>query len=267
MATTFGDPKALAMTYDPAGQVDAWNLVEQFREVIDYAARHPDQGSSAIANRLDLPRGRIRPWLNTENPATPDVVKGIRTAEDYGWLHMDPNSPTFGAINRLVAWVFSGGSITTTYVPRFAVTNDADRERVEDLLDRAGTGATLARETEGRHGAEMVPATDASVLGRLLASLGAPVGSKNTDRSIHLPAYLDDAPDSRRRAFAETYVRNRGTHVGKPAAHIQIKEDRPAAYLEELRLLLASVVDGEVRRQESGQIHLDETAAEGFDLS
>jgi hypothetical protein len=82
MGPTFGDPEMFANTYDPPADVNGWEIVQQHQQVIEYAADHPTLGSGAIANHLELPRGRIRPWIDDEDPSVPDVVRGLRTAEE-----------------------------------------------------------------------------------------------------------------------------------------------------------------------------------------
>lgn len=65
-------PKRLARTYDGGYYDDAWTVVEQYRQVMAYSSRHPNMGSGAIASRLNLPRPRVRPWLDG---AVPDPVR------------------------------------------------------------------------------------------------------------------------------------------------------------------------------------------------
>lgn len=71
-------PDAVARTYSHPSYDDPWNAVEDHRRVIAYVAEHPTRGSQAIATALDLPRGRIRPWL--EDGAMPDGRRTITVA-------------------------------------------------------------------------------------------------------------------------------------------------------------------------------------------
>ncbi|MFD1562770.1 hypothetical protein ACFR99_04300 [Haloarchaeobius amylolyticus] len=89
-----------------------------------YASRHPEKGSSAIALRLELPRGRIRSWLDG---SAPDAVQAIGTAREYGWIDADYGDPEFRALNALVANVFSVGSIEQTYYQPTCRTGGTDR--------------------------------------------------------------------------------------------------------------------------------------------
>ncbi len=47
---------------------------------MDYSSRHPDKGSEAIASALDVPRSRIRPWLDGgqhDAVRATDVASGV----------------------------------------------------------------------------------------------------------------------------------------------------------------------------------------------
>jgi hypothetical protein len=61
-------------------------LVAQFEQVTEYCAEHPDQGSGAVATALDLPRERIRAWVDSDG--RPDAVRGCETLTANGWLHL-----------------------------------------------------------------------------------------------------------------------------------------------------------------------------------
>ena len=253
---------------------DTWELVEDYWRVMDYAARHPNLGLQALASRLDLPRSRIRPWVRDPDgdrkPARPDVVRGIQTAEGHGWIPARYDAEAFPALNRAVAWVLSGGSIDEErYVPLFTVGGEVTLNDLETLLDRLGGGCTTSRETEvesesGR-AAEYRPATDASVLGRVLSLLGVPVGSKNADTSIELPAYLDNAPDPIRRGFVEVYLRNRGVWQAQSRI-LKFREERSPSYLRALARLIEDVSSAPVSVSEYNIIlSVDATHAVGVD--
>lgn len=231
--------KDLARTYNSRAYGDSWEFVEDYWRVMDYATRRPELGSQALTSRLDLPRSRICPWVRDPDgdqpPARPDAVRGIQTAESHSWIPVHYDTDAFPALNRAVAWIFSGGSIDTTwYVPLFTIGGDAMLDDLTTLLKQLGVGYSVSREIEGGtaqgRAAEYRPARDASVLGRLLALLGAPVGAKNTTASIELPAYLDDAPDSIREEFVAVYLRNRGTWH-QDSRIIKFREERSKSYL------------------------------------
>lgn len=239
--------KDLARTYHSRAYGDTWELVEDYWRVMDYAARRPNLGSQALASRLDLPRSRIRPWVrkpdDDQQPARPDAVRGIQAAEGHGWIPARYDAGAFPALSRAVGWIFSGGSIDAErYVPLFTLSGDTTLEDLETLLDRLGVGCTTSRETEVKPGraAEYRPARNGSVLGRVLSLLGAPVGSKNADASIELPAYLDGASDPIRRDFVEVYLRNRGTWQ-QESRILKFREERSSSYLRSLARLIEDV--------------------------
>ena len=261
--TADGDPllteRELASTFDGGYYVDAWAAVEEYRRVMSYASRHPNRGSQAIASRLEIPRSRIRPWLDG---GVPDPVRAIDTAREHGWLALGPTDEAFAPLNVLVANVFAGGSVTKqTYQPMFALAS-ADAS-VIDALEASGAGATIVADREERAD-EARPSEDGSILGRVLACLGAPVGVK-ADQRLTLPAYLDDAPTDVRAAFVDAYLENRVIeHEGKDT--LTILEERNRAYLRSLAELIDDVVDGRVELGDR-TIVISAEAARRFEIS
>ncbi|SEH14666.1 hypothetical protein SAMN04487967_1711 [Natronorubrum sediminis] len=247
--------RALARTYSSPSYSDAYETVEEYRRVMSYASRYPNKGSSAVASNFDLPRGRVRPWI--EHTSIPDPVRAIDTAREYGWLEADLGSPTFGALSTLVANVFSGGSIAeSNYTPTFALNHRGEDSHVIDALDLAGIEYDVL-ERDGRAD-EARPTSDGRVLGRVLSVLGAPVGSK-ADQHLTLPSYLDSAPRDVREQFALSYLENRAVeHEQKDT--LTIREARNRQYLTDLSNLLDSVIDGRVELGEENIVISAEAA-------
>lgn len=73
--------------------------------------------------------------------------------------------------------------------------------------------------------------------------LGAPVGTKNPDAPIRLPAYLERVPESIRRAFVEVYLQNRG-HRRDDTAVVTLREERSDRYVRDLADLIGDVSGG-----------------------
>lgn len=74
--------RARSRTHLPRGSyVDAWEVVEQYREATRYASKH-DVGSSATASTLGIPRERLRTL--TDDGDAPDAVLAIETARSHG---------------------------------------------------------------------------------------------------------------------------------------------------------------------------------------
>lgn len=246
--------EAFAETYSPPGVKDAHTAIETYREYQrEWAST--ELGSQAIATRMEIPRGRIRSW---EAGSKPDVVRGIETAREHGWVDQSVDSASFAALNRLVASVFSGGSISTeTYEPSFSAPDDAVDSQLRTDLDTLGAGCRRVFSNSGNV-EELRADSNATVLGRVLVALGAPQGPK-AETVDRLPTYLTDAPASVRQDFAAVYVTNRGVDVAsKP--FIQIQEQRPDHYLDAVADVINDVVTGRVWRGDRS-IRVDDDAA------
>ncbi|MXR52316.1 hypothetical protein GRX03_11970 [Halovenus sp. WSH3] len=236
----------LAETYTGGRYGDPWDYVEAYRAYLDYTAENPEEGSTSVARALEQPRGRIRVWMDGSKP---DPVRAIEIAEQHDWLDWDWETDTIQALNCLVAWIFAGGSIRTeTYVPLFTVDTDDDETVLRSLLQTAVNARLYYNDRTENRAREVTIQQHQAVLGRFLAILGAPVGTKNDDRAdLSLPSYLREAPDSHRRAFARTYVCLRATdRPNRPNRPIQISERRAASYRAEIRALLNSLISGAV---------------------
>jgi hypothetical protein len=240
------DEKQLARTYDGGAYADPCETVKEYRDVMRYASKHPNKGSQAVATATETPRSRIRTWI--DDGGAPDAVRAIDTARDYGWLDAEYDDPEFTALNTLVANIFSGGSIEQKhYQPSFALNHRGDESHVLDALELAGVEYQVVGDRDGRAD-EARPTTDGTVLGRVLAVLGAPVGPK-AGQDLALPDYLEGAPASVREQFVYAYLENRAvSHEGK--ATLTLREDRNRAYLEGLANLINDVAGGGVRFSE-----------------
>lgn len=227
-------------TYDGGQYVDAMEAIEDYGRVMRHHQVNPDMGSSALAGRLEIPRGRIRPWLEG---GAPDPVRGLETARDHGWVGVSFSDACFGPLNVLVAGVFSGGSIAEQYYqPRWAVDDRGRESGIRDALTELGVGYRVDADRDGRAD-EIVPASDAVVLGRVLSVLGAPVGPKAEQR-LSLPDYLDRAPNSIRDQFVDVYLANRAIEPHNDV--VRFREERSDAYLSELAGLIEDVADAPV---------------------
>ncbi|WP_440769933.1 hypothetical protein [Natronorubrum sp. DTA28] len=229
----------LARTYDGGAYSDPWAAVLDYQAVMRYASHHPNKGSGAISSALEMPRGRIRGWV--DGNGKPDAVRGIEAAREYGWLDATYGDREFMALNTLVANVFSGGSIATeNFVPSFALNHADHRSHVIDALESAGIEFDFFHEEDDSRATEVRPTKDAPVLGRTLAVLGAPVGPKAELEDFSLPWYLDDAPFETREIFVLAYLANRAIHQ-RTKDTVQIQEQRSKAYRDELAALIEDV--------------------------
>lgn len=241
MATTEHEPttlvggRALVRTYDHPAYADPWQAVEDYQRVRAFQAAHPDMGSAAAASRLDLPRGRIRRWMEGSRP---DCLRGLQAAADRGWVDVDPRSDTFRGLNALLAWIVSGGAIQREwYVPSWTIRGTDERTLIDAAAALAGTELDYVRGRREGRALELKPVEHGAVLGRVLAVLGAPRGEKNERNPAALPGYLADAPERTAQEFVQVYVHNRG-HVRKGTDRIRFREDRAPSYLEALARLI-----------------------------
>ena len=254
---------AVVATYGTASETaDSTTLVAQYERVRDYCAAHPEQGSGAVASALDLPRGRIRSWVDGDG--RPDAVRGLDRLTARGWLHHAWADASLRALAGLVAWVVAGGAIEQrTWVPSFSV-SPGTRGDLRRL------GAALGIDWEQRHsgreqqGTYWVPGADACPLGRLLAVLGAPVGRASRP---DLPTWTvrDDCPRALRLDLARIIVRQRGTvRDDLSTMPIQLRLSNPGRRQAVVELLDGLLADapGEVRTDDGAHVRLDARAAE-----
>ncbi|WP_159900760.1 hypothetical protein [Salinirussus salinus] len=247
--------KALAHTY--GGEYDSWERVEEYNDYLEYSSRHPNKGSTALAGALELPRSRIRPWMNG---SIPDPVRGIQTAASHGWLDLEWEGNMLRGLTIALSWMFSGGSINQSWVPAFAVERRT-RWLAEDVLDQLGVGYTVRHADTEERATELIPAADASVLGRVLVALGAPQGPKADDQ-LSLPLWLLDAPEPVRLTFAQTYITNRGTtRDDRPQQPVAFREERTAGYRRALRRLFESLVEEQAVSGDSETLYLTPVGA------
>ncbi|MCU4741161.1 hypothetical protein [Natronoglomus mannanivorans] len=238
----FVTERELARTFDGGSYVDAWEAVEQYRKAMKYASRK-NVKSGATASALDLPRSRLRTWI--DDGGKPDSVRAIEIAHSYEWIECTYDDRAFTALNALVANIFSGGSIAQeNYRPLFAVNKRGEDSHIFDALELANVEYDVDREHERERATEVRLSTDGAVLGRVLSVLGAPVGPKAHQR-LELPAYLENAPDDVKSLFVACYLENRAVeYEGKRT--LRVMEDRNRSYLEDLAALIEEVADESV---------------------
>ncbi|OLZ39860.1 hypothetical protein A6E15_02165 [Natrinema saccharevitans] len=226
----------LARTYDGGDYDDTWTVVQQYRRVRTFAADNPTAGVATIAAATNTPTGRVDPWVAKDT--TPRAVQALYTAHEHDWIGVTYDDIT--PLNVLVANVYAGGTIPRDkFEPEFTLRADPETASVVAALELAGVGWTET--AAGPDTSQTVaPAQDGAVLGRVLAVLGAPVGAKTEIDNLSLPWYLEDAPESVRKRFVDSYLENRAL-TDPTTDSVQIMEDRPQTYLAELGDLIASV--------------------------
>ena len=234
--------EAIARTYAHQSVADTYDVVEQYRAAMQY----PDDASSThVARELEIPRGRVRPWLDG---AKPDAVRAIEIATTKNWLANDWTEET-QALAVLCAGVFACGSIEKQgYRPTWTPETMEGRMQFETALADVGVGVRIEDEDRTR---ELWPDSHGSILGRCLMAAGAPTGNKTTTNVTALPWWLDDAPPQLREAIAELFVRERAIAFDEKATR-RIQSSRPTSYFNELAALIEDVTDETVTYSESG---------------
>ncbi len=251
--TTYLTPQEFARTYSHPSYDDPWNAVLDYQRVQEYAAAHPEAGRTRVGNALDLPASRVRGWLKSIKP---DCVHGIQTANRNDWLNVAVDSSVFRGLSGLVAWIFSGGSITTdTYAPLFVPATDAHHRHLTQLATDANIQLERSRPEPATKTQEYRPTRHASVLGRCLSLLGAPVGEKTPETPITIPEYLtaDTTPLGIKREWLSIYLGNRA-QLTTDSSILRFRESRPNAYLTAFAAFAESVVGEPVRITENNVV-------------
>jgi hypothetical protein len=235
--------RTLVRTYNPPAYADPWDCVEDFERVQQAAAKHPNKGSAALASVVDLPRGRIRPWLDGGRP---DCYRGLQTALSNGWM-LDEWDTVGRALNCLAAWTLSSGGINDRWVPQWVADTGAEFNALERYAEAVGVSLIQTRTDDTttpdgtRRAAEYRPNTDASVLGRVLSTWTGLQGDK--DRTVRFPRYVRFAPDEVARDFCRVYVAQRGIEREHGRPFIQIAATRSEAFRRDLLAQIRRVVD------------------------
>lgn len=235
--------QTLARTYSDRVYPDPWEKVLDHRRVLDYAARNPDAGRTRVGNALDLPPSRVRGWLDG---GVPDPARAVNTAAKRGWIDPDPDGETATALVELLANVLAGGSISAeTFVPAVTTGRRVGVNELHEAFTRLGVETTTRNGDADGRATEVVPATDASLLGRCLVAMGAPHGEKiGLD---HLPSVVLDVPPTVRRSFVRIYIKHRALEQPDKAT-VQIRENRPVTYFEDLQQLIREATAESVTR-------------------
>jgi hypothetical protein len=230
-------PQALAREYDPQSYADAWDAVEDYRRVQQLQAE-TGKKSGALASDLDLPRGRIRPWLDG---GAPDAVHAVARTAELGWFAWGDSIAA--AMATLVVAVRAGGSISAhDKRPYWTTEPEEAAAMVAAALQQVGVG--VARDEREDRPDQLGPAHDGPVLGRALVVLGCEAGDTN-EQSAPLPAWLLEASVDIRRPAARLFVMYRGVGFTDKDTIVLLSE-RSLAYRESVAQLFDGLVDGPV---------------------
>lgn len=235
------NPHEFIRTYSPPTYEDPVDAVEDYERVKEYTAAHPQKKSHAVSNSIDLPRERIRSWVDGDG--MPDCYRGLQTALSNDWIVEEWNNETAEALNCLAAWILSSGSINDRWEPTFTTDeNDEEIAALRSYATAAGVRIKRTREPDDDRPPEWKPTKDAAVLGRVLYTLSQVKGDKSRE-DVDFPEYLNEAPDHIVQAFAQVYVQQRGTVREDRNNEIQIIADRHDGFRRALKRTLQRVVD------------------------
>ena len=226
---------ALARTYNHPSYEDPYEAVQDYNRVVEAAAKHPNKGSAALSTVIELPRGRIRAWVDDDG--MPDAARGVMLAQRHDWI--DPDDEMSVALAALAGHLLGGGSIATkNYVPSVAAGRRVSLDDIEDAFRDVGVRPTRRHEDLESRATEVLPVTHGSVLGRTLAAWGCPVGGRATVET--LPAIVDHAGAASQAAFLDAYVRHRAVDYPNKATS-RLHGQQPLAFHQAIAELITQV--------------------------
>ena len=226
---------SLARTYNHPSYADSYQAVQDYTRVIEAAAEHPNKGSTALSTLVELPRGRIRSWVDDDG--MPDAARGVMLAQRHGWVDPDPEMRK--ALATLAGHLLAGGSITDrNYVPSIAAGRRVSLDQIEDAFRAVGVPPTRRHEADSSRATELLPATHGSVLGRTLAAWGCPIGGRATVES--LPQIVDHAGEPGQAAFLDAYIRHRAVNYPDKATS-RLHGQQPLNFHQAIAALITQV--------------------------
>lgn len=256
MKTQFISEQELAKTYDGA---TGWTTVTQYRKATRLREEHSEMARAEIARRVDRPASALRGWLAEDK--TPRVVKGIRLAQDRGWINVDAESEQFRALNQLVAWIYAGGGIQTDrFTPYFSVDDSVTLAALSHLLRWVQIDYRCRDPDEHSSRLEVIPTDGGSVLGRVLHVLGAPLGVKADTENLTLPSYLSAVDRDTKRDFARIYLLNRGHKLRTADSNGTPVQVTSSSLFADVAELFASVANETVTRGANQQLWISADA-------
>lgn len=226
--------QSLAQTYNHPSYEDPYDAVRDYRRVQQAAATNPEKSSYALADELDLPRSRIRGWIDEESDTMPDAARAIEIAHNMGWI--EPHDDRALPLAALAGHLLAGGSIAqSTYVPSICEGRRVSTIEIERAFQAVGVRPTRRHEQSDNRATEVYPAEHASVLGRTLSAWGCPVGGRNDIRSP--PKLIVTLGDAGRKMFLESYVSHRAVTFDSKAT-CRLQGEQPESFHEAIAKLI-----------------------------
>jgi hypothetical protein len=157
-------------------------------------------------------------------------------------------------LTTLLTWTLARESLKReTYYPSFPVATTEERRQLEALGADLGISFTVVREDSTKRSTEMRPTEDGAVLGRVLYSLGAPIGHKEVHSCLP-PAYL-----YRKACHAERFVATwRQLHAvdGDPESLITIPGRFGEQFVNAVEVLLTEYLGWSTERESEYQLRV-----------
>lgn len=253
MVSHFVSEKELAETYDSE---TGWQTVQQYRKATRLREQNPKMARAAIARQVGRAPSAVRGWLHEGK--TPQVVQGIMTAQEKGWIDIESTSEQWRALNQLVAWIFAGGGISQkTFSPHFSVDDQLALATLHQLLRWANISYRVRRREQAYHSLEISLREGGTVLGRVLRILGAPQGVKAQQDELTLPPYLERVKKEHQREFAQIYILNRCRDLSSSeTAGAYVYGISSETFAHELQHLFESITTGEATVSSHDQVWL-----------
>jgi len=165
----------------------------------------------------------------------PDPARGVLTARSKSWINFDPSDEIAASLAALAGHILGGGSIASeSYVSAVAEGRRASLADIEAAFRSVGVRTTRRHSETSNRATEVIPADDASILGRTLVAWGLPLGQT---KPTELPELLDHVDDEARRRFVTAYILHRGTNAPDKATS-QCLAEYPLAFQRALAELL-----------------------------
>lgn len=234
----------LASYYSQPGYAEAWDALEDYNKVLRYTGQHPNKGSAAVSSALELPRGRVQSWMSGSRPT---VVRAIQVAERKDWIPLETDDAELLDWTALVAWIHAQGSISTgEYLPMFGVSTDTEIDYLTRIFEKLDMKPDIYHADTTDRATEVRISEHRIIVGRILVELGAPLGTRETHRSV--PMYLEDGRLAVQSVFLAIYLITVAEHWEWREGYVIHQEEYPDSYRESLATLFEAVIPESVNR-------------------
>jgi hypothetical protein len=180
--------RALASTYGRTQTPGGYRSVQLYNKVIE-----SEQSRATLANQYsDLSEGMVQSWRRGHKPY---AQRALTTTLELGWLTSAPESEVTLGLTALLAWIMCRGSLRPdTHYPVFPIESRVEQTTLEEIGEHLGISFHVIRqEDDAKRSTEMRPSEHGALLGRVLRTLGAPLGRREPNNCLP-PVYLHQYP-------------------------------------------------------------------------